>query len=182
VAANRPLSGVLWIAGAAAGIGLAVLGFATLVDGRPKPSEEARAPAAASAVPPFPPVPAPVLSTAEPMPAAVEIRVRAVPESAALYFDDQRLESNPATVRRAADGTLHSVRADANGYLPRALQIVVDKGADLVLTLDRAPSPGSRAAPRSAQAAEPHSATPPDCNPAYYIDGRGIKMFKPHCI
>jgi hypothetical protein len=112
----------------------------------------------------------------------VEIRVRAVPQSAALYFDDQRLESNPAAVSRPADGTVHSVRADAKGYLPRTVQIVVDKGADLVLTLDRAQSSGSRAAPRPAQTNESQGAKPPDCSPPYYIDARGIKMFKPQCI
>jgi serine/threonine protein kinase len=178
VLASRRRSGALWIAGAAGGFGLAVLGFAALVNSRPKASAEARPPAAASAMPTSSPAPT---STSRPMPAAVEIRVRAVPESATLYFDDQRLETNPATVSRGADGTTHSVRADAKGYLPRTLPIVVDKGADLVLTLDRAPISGSRA-PRPAQTGESHVARPTDCNPPYYIDDRGIKMFKPQCI
>ncbi len=176
---RRRRPGVLWIA-TAAGVALAVLVLA-LVDGRRGAGQDERVPAIASVVPPpsLPPS-APNPSTGEPTRARVEVRVRAVPESAALYFDDQRLESNPATVSRPADGTLHSVRADAKGYLPRTIQIVVDKGADLVLTLDRAPTSGSRAAPRPAQTDE--SPKQPDCSPPFYIDNRGIKMFKPGCI
>jgi serine/threonine protein kinase len=181
VLTNRRRSGALWIAGAAGGIGVAVLAFAALVNSRPKPRDPASPPAASSAIGTSP-APLPVPSTTEPKPTVVQIRVRAIPESATLYFDDQRLESNPATVSRGADGTTHSVRADAKGYLPRTLPIVVDKGADLVLTLDRAPSSGSRALPRSAQPGEPHGAPPTDCSPPYYIDDRGIKMFKPQCI
>jgi serine/threonine-protein kinase len=173
-------SGVLWIAAAAAGLGLAVIAFG---GGRRKPSEEAPPPPAAASTMPTPsPAPAAVPSATEPTPSMVEIRVRAVPQSAALYFDDQKLESNPAAVSRRADGTLHSVRADAKGYLPRTVQIVVDKKADLVLTLDRAQSSGSRATPRPAQTDESQGAKPPDCTPPYYIYARGIKMFKPQCI
>jgi eukaryotic-like serine/threonine-protein kinase len=182
VLAKKRRSSALWIAGAAGGVGLAVLGFAALVSSRPKPREDARPPVAASAIPTSSPTPTPVPSTTAPMSAAVEIRVRAVPESATLYFDDHRLETNPASVSRVADGTTHSVRADAKGYLPRTIPIVVDKGADLVLTLDRAPISGSRAIPRPAQSSESHVASPTDCNPPYYIDDRGIKMFKPQCI
>jgi serine/threonine protein kinase len=180
--ANRRRSGELWIAAAIGAMGLGVIGVATLVGGQRKASDETRPPAAASVMPASSPGPAPIPSPTEPTQTAVEIRVRAVPQSATLYFDDERLESNPATVSRRADGTLHSVRADARGYLPRAVQIVVDKGADLVLTLDRAPSSGSRAAPRPAQTDESQGAKPPDCSPPYYIDARGIKMFKPGCI
>jgi serine/threonine protein kinase len=179
--ANRRRSGMLWIAAAAGAMGLAVIGFATLGGGRRKASEDARPPSAASAPATSSAAPAPVAFPTAPTPAAVEIRIRAVPPSAAVYFDDQKLESNPTTVSRRADGTLHSVRADAKGYLPRTVQIVVDKGADLVLTLDRAPSSGSRAGPRPATD-ESQRAKPPDCSPPYYIDARGIKMFKPGCI
>lgn len=180
--ANRRRSGEIWIAAAVAGIGLAVIGFVTLVGDRHKPGEDGHPQPATSAVPPSLPAPAPAASTTDPTTAEVEIRVRAIPQSAAIYFDDQRLVSNPATVSRRTDGTLHSVRAEAKGYLPRTLQIVVDKGADLVLTLDRAPSFGPRVAPRHVQTDESQGAKPPDCSPPYYIDARGIKMFKPGCI
>ncbi len=180
--AKRRRSGEIWIAAAVAGIGLAVIGFVTLVGDRRKPGDEAGPPAAAAAIRPSLPALAAAPSAAEPRTAEVEIRVRAAPQSATLYFDDEKVVNNPGMVSRPADGTLHSVRAEAKGYLPRTVQIVVDKGADLVLTLDRAPSSGQRVAPRPAQTEASQGAKPPDCSPPYYIDARGIKMFKPGCI
>jgi tRNA A-37 threonylcarbamoyl transferase component Bud32 len=115
----------------------------------------------------------------------VDIHVRAIPPSAAIFFDEQRLPTNPAVLARVADGALHSVRAEARGYVSRTVQIVVDSGADLVLTLERGPSaPTSRVATErpSADSSTAPPAPPVDCNPPYYIDEQGIKKFKPRCI
>ncbi len=173
------------LAAAAAGaVALGVLWLATHGahgEDRPKPTGEKPPPAAATAAAPEL-APAATPAPAAQTPASVEIRVRAIPPSAVVSFDGEALASNPATVSHRADGTLHSVRAEANGYLPRTVQIVVDKGADLVLTLDRAPSQGSRAAPRPARTTDVRGVTPPNCTPPYYIDGQGIKKFKPECI
>jgi serine/threonine-protein kinase len=115
----------------------------------------------------------------------VEIRVRAIPPSAAIFFDEQRLPTNPAVVARVADGSLHSVRAQAHGYVTRTLQIVVDSGVDLVLTLEREPSAPTPAIPTerpSAGRSAAPTAPPLDCDPPYTIDEQGIKRFKPRCI
>jgi serine/threonine protein kinase len=112
----------------------------------------------------------------------VEIDVRATPASAILYFDDQALPRNPATWMRKADGTRHTVRAEARGYLPRAVEIVVDQGANLVISLDRAPtSPSHPPAVAAGSASHPTSGST-DCTPPFYIDTSGIKKFKPQCL
>ena len=113
-------------------------------------------------------------------PTQVEIHVRAVPASATVYFDDQALSGNPATTTRPADGSLHTVRAEARGYRSRAVQIVVDTGSDLVLTLERAPTGPSHPVPTAT--ATHTGAAAPDCAVPYFIDANGIKKFKPQCI
>jgi serine/threonine-protein kinase len=115
-------------------------------------------------------------------PRQVEIAVRTLPPSASIYFDDDLLPSNPAIVIRIADGSLHVVRAEAQGYQARAIEIVLDKGADLVIRLDRAaPAPGH---PLSTPTGSARASSPSakDCNPPYYVDAKGIKKFKPRCL
>jgi serine/threonine protein kinase len=127
----------------------------------------------------------PETASAAPSPrdhALVEIRVRAIPSSAVLFFDDERLAGNPAVITRTADESLHTVRAEARGYATRAVQIGVDNGVDLVLTLDRAPNVRARPpTPRTAPPARSSEASP-DCTPPFYIDEHGFKKFKPECI
>jgi serine/threonine protein kinase len=116
----------------------------------------------------------------------VEIDVRATPASAVISFDGEMAATNPAVSLRAADGARLTVRAQAPGYLPRTVEIVVDRGADLVIKLDREPPvPGHPLAGATASVHGAASASPtkaPDCNPPYYIDGNGIKKFKPTCL
>jgi serine/threonine-protein kinase len=180
---RRERRGPLWLGAGAGALALLVLGV-TLVHGRSKTTEDAPAPSAASIAETAAPVQPPATESGgrPSAPAQVEISARAFPDSAVLYFDDTKLDGNPATIVRAPDATTHSIRAEAKGYLPRSIQIVVDKGADLVLTLEHAPSAGSRSAPHPTHTTEPHGAAPPDCNPPYYLDAQGIKKFKPGCI
>jgi serine/threonine-protein kinase len=144
----------------------------------------------AEAVPPVPSFAASAQASSSPSSLAppptgerqVEIDVHATPVSAVIYFDDERLPNNPAITMRTADGTLHTVRAEARGYLSRAVQIVVDRGADLVLKLDRAPPGPSHPISASTGSGPGPSPSAPDCNPPYYVDVGGIKKFKPQCL
>jgi serine/threonine-protein kinase len=137
----------------------------------PSLAASAQASASPSSVAPQPPVER-----------QVEIDVHATPASAVIYFDDERLPNNPATTMRTADGTPHTVRAEAKGYLSRAVQIVVDRGADLVLKLDRAPPAPSHPISASTGSGRGPSPSAPDCSPPYYVDVDGIKKFKPQCL
>jgi serine/threonine-protein kinase len=205
---QRPRKRWIWVGAMFAGVGLASVAAATL--GRPRVPPETATPATAppasatddpSASPegerraaggsasssPDPRSPSDPLSSSvpDPAPREVEIRLRAVPASAGLFWDDQRLASNPATITHAADGTVHTVRAEARSFVARRVQIVVDKGADLLLTLDRVPAQTATlatAGASTARTAQTASAPAPDCTPPYYIDSQGIKKFKPRCI
>jgi len=144
-----------------------VAALALLIRHHPQGTEDAPAPTA-----PLPP------STDR----QVKVGIRAIPASAVIYFDGVAQRTNPATSMRTADGTRHMVRAQAPGYLARAVEIVVDHGGDLVIALDPAPSPPS--SPSSAATGSTTGPGParPDCNPPYEIDANGVKKLKLHCL
>lgn len=175
---SRQLWVGLSIAGAAAGCAavLALLGRHPRSEAPPTPITMSAMPESATRAPE---------STRATNP-RVEIRVRVVPGSATIFFDLVRLPTNPAVVVRVADGSLHTVRAEARGYASRSVQIVVDSGADLVLTLERAPGvpnpPVPSEHPSARGSAMPPTMAPADCNPPFYIDEDGIKKFKAQCI
>jgi len=181
-----------------AAVGLCAALFALL--GRHSHAEQLAA-STPSLTKPEEPAPSTAESTSSPVPRAemrveprvetrvemrVEIRLQAIPPSGTIFFDAERLSTNPAVITRVADGSTHTVRAEARGYAGRTVQIVVDSGADLVLTLERAPSVPSPPMPAQRLSAGGSAASPPppppDCNPPYYIDEQGIKKFKPRCI
>jgi len=147
------------------------------------------------------PAPATLPEPPEKSPAAdrVLIRMSAVPNEAKLFFDDEQLPSNPFARAMTADGSHHVVRAEAAGYATGSTAVVLERDADVVLTLERAkkaepPAPpnkgGSRPPPprTSPPPASPPPANPlpppakPDCNPPYYVDSHGIKRYKAECM
>ncbi len=75
-------------------------------------------------------------------PANVRLRVRAVPDEARLYLDDQQLASNPFEQVLPRDGREHWLRVEANGYVGRSERVVLDRDTELSLTLEHL-SPGA---------------------------------------
>jgi serine/threonine protein kinase len=138
----------------ALGIGLGALGvaaFAAALALRPGPPPDAEATGAP------PPASAPASPAASAAPDPVEITVRASPATALLFLDGNPLPSNPHTLRVAADGSRHQVRAEARGYRAKADELSFDRGARLDLALERE----ARAAPPPAPAPPPRKPTRP---------------------
>jgi serine/threonine-protein kinase len=142
-------------------------------------------------LPPSIPAPPSAAAPASSTPADIDLRIRALPSEARLFFDDQPLASNPAVLSTRNDGALHSVRAEAPGHDPQTVTVTADKDAEVVLTLSPTHtrpepwSPSRSAAAVSAVASTP-TTTPqpaaPSCTPPYYFDAQGVKRFKRECL
>lgn len=57
---------------------------------------------------------------AAPLPALVHLTAHASPSTATLFLDDLPLQGNPATATLPRDGASHRIRAQANGFSPKA--------------------------------------------------------------
>jgi serine/threonine-protein kinase len=121
--------------------------------------------------------------------AKVVVRIQASPAVAKLYFDDIALAQNPDVVVREADFAVHKVRAQADGFLSKSVDITLDWDTNVVLTLDCSSSCGERpdvaqklAKPVSTRV--PHSASSGkvDCSSPWYVDDKGVKRALPDCL
>jgi serine/threonine-protein kinase len=134
---------------------------------------------------------APVSSSSTAQLERITVRFMAFPLEAQLLLDGKPIEGNPYTTVIPADRTLHRVEAEAPGYVKHSAVAIYDRDVDVVLNLVPAaptrqtgrrtsaarPRPGASATPTSTPAEQPRSA----CDPAYFVDARGIKKFKPGC-
>jgi serine/threonine-protein kinase len=121
-------------------------------------------------------------------PDRVTLQLTAFPAEARLLLDGRPLSTNPATVEIVAPSS-HLVRAEAQGY--RAIERTIDSETSLVLNLEKLAEPpaASRAEKRHAAASAhrvtpslPASPPPPNCEPPYFYDARGVKKYKPDCL
>jgi serine/threonine protein kinase len=110
---------------------------------QPAPSSAASAPVATTA------------ATDSGKPAAIRIRVNAVPNEATLTLDGVPLRSNPFETEQARDGSLHALLVSAPGYDPRPLQLRFDHDIDVEVRLAEA-----------ARSAGPPPKSPPGVKPA----------------
>ena len=68
--------------------------------------------------------------------------LRADPADAHLFFDDVPLASNPSIQRGPKDTTsTHVVRAEAKGYLPKTTTVMMHADSEVVLRLEKDPTP-----------------------------------------
>lgn len=130
----------------------------------------------------------------------VSVAIEARPETASIVLDGVAV-SNPYVAERVWDGEEHRVRVSAPGYAPQETDVRFDADVRMQSALSPLPAPsGSASAPASppppaASPQQPVSARPSaslappspsaaqrSCDPAYYWDARGIKMFKPECL
>jgi len=126
--------------------------------------------AEATASPPTTPVTQELsVATAQPTSGAatVELRIRALPESATIYLDDAQLPSNPFEGKFPADGIGHRLRAEASGHVTQTKLIVFNKDAELDIELSEKDksarsvgAPQHQAAPPPPQTAAPTAPAP----------------------
>ncbi len=191
----RPTRRVALAAGAlvaAVGIGVAIrpvfpdrllhseLGVASVAEAGPAPSASEGARAARS-------LPLP-LST--PSKTLVEVSLFAKPKSARLFLDGLEV-SNPYVAKRPADGSAHSVRAEARGYVPKSLDVVFGErpvSLSIVLEVPAGAGAGARARKAPAPVPAPRSDERPaasgssDCDSPFTVDSDGIRHVRPECL
>ena len=131
-------TGLFVVAGfaTAATIGLAATVFRS--EPTPTPAPSATTSTAAFAAPT--PTPS-VEATAAPEPVTdVEVVISATPESAKLFLDGAALSSNPWKGKVKRDGIAHEVRAEADGYAPKAMGIDFERDVSASLALEKGSS------------------------------------------
>ncbi len=72
---------------------------------------------------------------------------RAEPPTAKLYLDDVPLASNPHAQSMVKDGSTRTVRADAKGFVPKSVRVVIDQDKEVILHLDKMEPAAPHAAP-----------------------------------
>lgn len=128
--------------------------------------------------------------------ALVLLRLSAQPADTHFELDGVALVGNPHLGSYPAEsGTKRTLVARAPGHTPITRSIVLGEDQELFLALAPLPaSPMAAARPAikkrpPAQASAPvpstpnaATATPPACDPPFYVDDRGVKRYKPGCL
>jgi hypothetical protein len=123
----------------AAFLGVAVLGAGVVLAVRARDHEAVAATAPSAR------------ASAEAVPTEIDFTVKASPTSAKIFIDGKEENGNPVQSRRARDGAVHVVRAEAPGHEPRSEQVTFDRSFLVTLELK----------PRSAHASIPPPPQPP---------------------
>jgi hypothetical protein len=69
------------------------------------------------------------------------LRISARPDQAQLYLDGAHLAGNPALLNVDRDETLHELKAEAPGFLPKILLIRFNEDAEVTLELSAGEPP-----------------------------------------
>jgi serine/threonine-protein kinase len=132
----------------------------------------------------------------EQLPAQIQVRLFASPAQAVFTVDGVTVSGNPATLTVTRDNADHEIRATLEGHEP--VVRVVRYERDLSLEVQLTPV---APATSSVSATPEHAKTPKwgrapvaprptgggkkpagDCDPPFYFDGNGIKVYKPGCL
>jgi hypothetical protein len=156
-------------------------------------------------------VAAPVAPTQPAAPARAMIQFRITPADAKLFLDDQPLPPNLTSKVMNADGSVHRLRVEAEGYKTQTLEFSASRDETLELTLspvgktvstpaspreDANASSTSKAAARSgvrnrpvAPAAPAAAPTPAAekkkasaCDEPFFMGSDGIRRMRPECM
>jgi hypothetical protein len=126
-------------------------------------------------------------------PENITIRIAASPATAKIWLDDQVRSGNPFSASVNAD-TVHHLRVEAPGHVPRALDLVFENDSEVVVELEKDRRPrrveASKPAPTKPTAsgyalAGPSPSSGPaskDCAVPYRLDEQGIKVFRAECM
>ena len=60
---------------------------------------------------------------------------QAEPVTAAWYWDDQKLDTNPVELSLPSDGAVHTLRAEAPGYKPYVKSVRLESDIDMTVVL-----------------------------------------------
>jgi serine/threonine-protein kinase len=90
---------------------------------------------------------APASTTATPDAPKVEITIKATPQEAHIFVDEQPIDTNPATLKRPRDGAIHVVRIESPGYDTREESFAFDR--NLLVNLDLRPLPPTMELPNT---------------------------------
>lgn len=122
-------------------------------------------------------------------PTSATLELRAVPASAALFLNDERLDGNPASRRLPLDGRELQLRAEAEGYRTATRAFVPTRDGTIEVALEKLPAespPGSRPPATKRKptlASKPASKAPSvDCTQPFFLDRDGIKKIRPGCL
>jgi serine/threonine-protein kinase len=135
---------------------------------------------AVSAAPaPLPPEP--------PKPSRARVTVTVAPSQARAFFDGQELPANPYSGTYDQDGSKHQVRAEAPGYVPQTVDVVLDHDNSIAIALEREKPAARPQRPEHGGATRPApSASGPapqkSCAEPYFVDDKGIKRIRPECF
>lgn len=130
--------------------------------------------------------------SAAPIAAPVNLQFKASPSEAELFLDDQRLATNPASSSLPADGRLHRLRAEANGYETSSAEFSAIRDETVQVDLKKSavsPTKIGTATPAHAHHAKsatianaPSAPVKVDCRQAFFVGPDGIKKVRPECL
>jgi hypothetical protein len=178
----------------------------TLVLTRRGPFAATNTPAAVAAVPGAADPQGAGTGAAPKTPELIDVALQATPAAAHIFWDDEALSANPTTKRLPKDGSQHTIRVEAAGFVSREVQVTLDRSSNVSLDLQRtppsaqvlppprsnparggahpaAPAPPANAAPAAAAQLPPPAPSPKaNCDPPFYLDDQGIRHPKTWCM
>lgn len=141
----------------------------------------------------------PATTSAAPV-SRIQVRLGAIPAAASLAIDGRTVTENPVTLTVTPDNRDHEIRATLAGYEPYVKTVRFERDLSLDIMLQPISTASSASASEQTNVAAPVPAakggrnvarTPvpvapktakPNCNPPFYFDGNGIKVYKPDCL
>jgi serine/threonine-protein kinase len=135
----------------------------------------------------------PIASEARPTAASLpeaKIELRATPGNARLFLDGQALIGNPTLRGMPADGKLHLLRAELDGYQTATAEFSAQRNAVVELHLTPLPPPPApaKAPPRTVSPARKNAPIKKSrpagagCAQPFFVDADGIKKVRPGCL
>jgi serine/threonine protein kinase len=119
--------------------------------------------------------------------ASIELHFAATPAEAKLFLDDELLAGNPATRVVVPDGSSHTLRAEAHGYVPQSTEVTWLTNERVALSLEHDPKAAvhhnsAQLKPATAPAHKPPGAPAVNCDDPFVLDTQGIKRLKRECL
>jgi serine/threonine protein kinase len=146
-------------------------------------------------------------TTSAQVPALIQLYVSVVPRSATVTVDGKPLVTNPGVLSVPVDALEHQIRATADNHVTMVKSIRFDRDIALELALEEIPPPATTASAPTAASSPRNQSRPPvrhvrrtrsrpapravepdrspkatNCDPPFYLDREGIKVYRPECL